>query len=136
MSNKPHYPLFTRFGLRQLHPICEVLIFTMALVVLLVSTSRAADKAPSVERLMSLPNLTGTPPSSPAWSPDGSMLAFLWNDKGYPFRDIWVVSDSGVGLRQLTNLNSSKANLKPFLSMFCYREGYRTVGSIHESTAR
>ena len=114
MSNKPHYPLFTRFGLRQLHPICEVLIFTMALVVLLVSTSRAADKAPSVERLMSLPNLTGTPPSSPAWSPDGSMLAFLWNDKGYPFRDIWVVSDSGVGLRQLTDLNSSKENLKPF----------------------
>jgi dipeptidyl aminopeptidase/acylaminoacyl peptidase len=38
---------------------------------------------------------------SPAWSPDGSMLAFLSNNSGSP--QIWVVNVDGTGLRQLTH---------------------------------
>jgi hypothetical protein len=40
---------------------------------------------------------------SPTWSPDGSMIAFSSNRKG--FSDIWVVNADGTGLRQLTDLS-------------------------------
>ena len=48
-------------------------------------------QAPTLDRIVSLPNLAGTAPSSPTWSPDGTRVAFLWNDHGMPFRDVWVV---------------------------------------------
>lgn len=60
--------------------------------------------APSVERLATFPSLTGTAPSSPRWSPDGSQVAFLWNDGGWPFRDVWVAGADGENLRRLTDL--------------------------------
>ena len=49
----------------------------------------------TIQRITSFPRLTGTAPSHPAWSPDSSRIAFLWNDSGYPFRDVWVVSAGG-----------------------------------------
>lgn len=45
----------------------------------------------SIERLYSLPRLIGTAPTGFAWSSDGRYLAFLWNDEGYNFRDVWIV---------------------------------------------
>src|SRR5690606_30696580 len=36
-----------------------------------------------------------------AWSPDGSMLAFMSNRSGN--NDIWIVNRDGSGLRNLTN---------------------------------
>ncbi len=55
----------------------------------------AADDGPhsklTIERLYSLPNLIGTAPRGFAWSPDGEHLAFLWNDEGRNFMDVWVV---------------------------------------------
>ena len=48
------------------------------------------------------PALAGTSPSSPAWSADGSTLAFLWNDQAMPSRDVWLVNRDGSGLRRLT----------------------------------
>ncbi len=59
-------------------------------------TGRAQDL--TVESAVtSLPSLIGTSPSGLAWSPDGSQLAFLWNDEGMPFRDVWIVSAEGWG---------------------------------------
>lgn len=57
-----------------------------------------------VERVAGLPSLIGTPPSSQAWAPDGTRVAFLWNDQGWPFRDVWVAGRDGRGLRRLTRL--------------------------------
>ena len=54
----------------------------------------------TVERVASLPSLIGTAPSGLAWSPDSSQLAFLWNDEGWPYRDVWVVDRSGGGRRR------------------------------------
>ncbi len=71
-----------------------------------------ADPAPgqemtqelTIERITSFPRLTGTAPSRPAWSPDSSRVAFLWNDEGYPFRDVWTVSAAGGDPTRITNL--------------------------------
>jgi dipeptidyl-peptidase-4 len=45
----------------------------------------------TIERLYSLPNLTGTSPKAPAWSPDSRHIAFLWNDEGRNFHDVWIL---------------------------------------------
>ena len=58
----------------------------------------------TIERITSFPRLTGTTPSRPVWSPDSTRIAFLWNDQGYPFRDVWVVSSSGGEPSRITNL--------------------------------
>ena len=57
-----------------------------------------------LDRITALPSLIGTAPASPVWSPDGSRLAFLWNDRGMPFRDVWVVGATGDGLKRTTDL--------------------------------
>ena len=49
----------------------------------------------TIERLYSLPSIIGTAPESPTWSTDSRRLAFLWNDKGMPFRDIWLIAVDG-----------------------------------------
>jgi dipeptidyl-peptidase-4 len=47
-------------------------------------------------------SIIGTTPIKPTWSADGNHLAFLWNDNGYTFRDVWSHSiESGVK-QQLT----------------------------------
>ena len=47
-------------------------------------------RAPTLERLYSLPRLIGTAPKGAAWSADSRRLAFLWNDEGTNFYDVWV----------------------------------------------
>ena len=61
------------------------------------SAAMAAPKL-SIERLYSLPRLIGTAPSGFAWSGDGRHLAFLWNDEGRNFRDVWVVDTEEADL--------------------------------------
>ena len=62
----------------------------------LATSAFAQDAEPrgglTVERVASLPSLIGTPPASPAWSPNSEWLAFRWNDAGWPFRDVYVVA--------------------------------------------
>lgn len=69
----------------------------------------AVAAAPSNERIVSLPNLTGTAPSSVTWSPDSKRVAFLWNDSGMPFRDVWVVDADGGNFQRLTQLAPAHA---------------------------
>ena len=57
----------------------------------------------SLDRLLSGPSLTGSPPSAPSWSPDSSRLAFRWSGPNGGRREIWLVEANGSGLRQLTN---------------------------------
>ena len=44
----------------------------------------------TIERLYSLPWLIGSKPQDPQWSPDSRQLAFLWNDEGTNFYDVWM----------------------------------------------
>jgi dipeptidyl-peptidase-4 len=49
------------------------------------------------------PSLAGTAPASPSWSPSGEVLAFSWNDRALPAREIWLVDRDGTGPRRLTH---------------------------------
>jgi len=66
-----------------------------ALLTLAVMYGGAAEPHLTVERIAAFPNLAGTLPTNPVWSPDSTRIAFLWNDKGYPFRDVWVAEREG-----------------------------------------
>jgi dipeptidyl-peptidase-4 len=87
---------------------------TLALPASAQSQGAPATAAPSVERLVSFPTLSGTPPSAPAWSPDGQALAFLWNDRGFPFRDVWLTTADGAPPRRLTRMDPAADGLLPF----------------------
>ncbi len=61
-----------------------------------------ASSLPDIERLVTLPKLDGTAPTTPTWSPDSSRIAFLWNDHGMPFRDVWLVDGPNSSPRRLS----------------------------------
>ncbi len=83
---------------------CLVLATTVA-VLLSAPFAAAQPSGPlTIERVASLPSVIGTAPASPTWSPDSRRLAFRWNDRGWPFRDLWIVEADGSGLRRLTDL--------------------------------
>jgi dipeptidyl-peptidase 4 len=66
----------------------------------LLSVTLANTSVPTVERIVSLPKLDGTAPTQPRWSPDSNHVAFLWNDHGMPFRDLWIAgSNAGEPMR-------------------------------------
>ncbi|HEY3585752.1 MAG TPA: hypothetical protein VGK85_01305, partial [Myxococcaceae bacterium] len=82
----------------------------LALLLLLSAVPAGAAEAPlplTLERIVSRrPSLSGTAPAAPIWSPDGKLLAFLWNDRAMPERQLWVVSRDGSGLRRVTEPRS------------------------------
>lgn len=72
------------------------------------------DRSPTLERLYSLPSLIGTAPRQPVWSPDGRRLAFLWNDEGQPFLDVWMWSAEEPGSPvRLTRMGGREAPMSP-----------------------
>lgn len=60
----------------------------------------------TLERLYSLPTLIGTAPKAFTWSRDGTTIAFLWNDEGRNFHDIWTldVADPGAAPVRVTHM--------------------------------
>ena len=75
------------------------------LLLLVAGIARAGEPplALTLERIVSRrPALFGTSPTSPSWSPDGKLLAFLWNDQALPGRQVWLVDRDGAPLRRLT----------------------------------
>ena len=73
-----------------------VAVFTVAgMISILAPASTAAEPAAqpelTIDRLYTLPHLIGTAPSNFSWSHDERFLAFLWNDSGFNFRDVWLV---------------------------------------------
>lgn len=69
----------------------------------------AAAPHMSIDNLYRTQSLVGTTPEGFAWSPDGSRVAFLWNEEGYPFRDVWVFDPATGDKTRLTHLGSAEA---------------------------
>jgi len=58
----------------------------------------------TLERLYSLPWVTGTRPESPVWSPDSRRVAFLWNDAGGNFDDVWITDVETAKATRVTTM--------------------------------
>ncbi len=77
----------------------------MLALVLAASALASYEVGPALDRLYSLPRIIGTAPVSPAWSPDGRKLLFLWNDAGYDFKDVFVIDVDAPTPSRLTSLS-------------------------------
>ena len=87
------------------------LIASVFLVLALTACQDSPDKmqagavkpAFDLDMLYSTPSIIGTTPKAAAWSMDGNHVAFLWNDEGHAFRDVWTYSLKIGEKRRLTN---------------------------------
>ncbi len=70
-------------------PMAALIAFMLSLT-LKPSTAVATSKPLTIERLYSLPWVTGSKPLAPTWARDSEHLAFLWNNQGTNFYDVWV----------------------------------------------
>jgi len=68
------------------------------------AAQRTTPLRPSIERFYSSPSVIGTAPRSPVWSRDGKRVAFIWNDEGTQFGDVWVTDAAGAAARRVTRL--------------------------------
>lgn len=70
-----------------------------------ISYAQANGESPTLDKLYAVPNMVGTTPMGATWSDDNSHVAFLWNNKGREFRDVWLYSLKNDQKHQLTNLD-------------------------------
>jgi hypothetical protein len=79
---------------------------TFALLV--VTACLAAAETWPIEKLFSRPFVWGTSPQSQAWSKKGRTLAFLWNEQGNRFLDLYAYHPESRKRVRLTALESFK----------------------------
>lgn len=72
--------------------------------------ARGAEMWP-LEKLYSRPYVWGTSPDDLQWSRRNHVLAFLWNESGHRFRDLYAYHAPTRQLRRLTNLASFQDDL-------------------------
>lgn len=65
-------------------PLASILTF-------LITCAAAAERL-DINRLYTLPWVIGTAPKGFIWSADSKAVAFLWNDEGTNFRDVWIAT--------------------------------------------
>ena len=79
------------------------LFFTVQAGIAAIGYAAARGEELTIERMYSDPRLTGVTPRHLAWSPDGRRLAFLWNNEGVRFYDIWIYDASSGKLSRATD---------------------------------
>lgn len=88
-------------------------VFTTFFLLLTLPMAAAPVRPISLDRVFSTPALWGTSPSGLAWSGDSKRLAFLWNDKGDRFMDVWLAAADGTTPRRLTDMKSVRPDPIP-----------------------
>ena len=66
--------------------------------------AQSETKRLTIDRLYSLPRLIGTAPRGATWAPDARRFAFLWNDEGTNFYDVWMASTERLTPVRVTRL--------------------------------
>lgn len=92
-------------AIRSLRTLGGALLLAFAV---LAVPAHAASNQFTLEQLLAEPSIIGTAPGAPAWSPDGRNVAFVWNDAGRPFRDVWRYSVDDGKLTRLTRHGESE----------------------------
>ncbi len=77
-----------------------------AAVALLLPLALRGQGPPSVsiDAFYTQPSLIGTPPRGMAWSPDSRRVAFIWNQEGIAFGDVWITDPGGGAPVRVTQL--------------------------------
>ena len=63
-----------------------------------------ATKKLDLDRLYTLPWVIGSKPLKPAWSPDSHRVAFLWDNTGMDFYDVWMTEVASGKPVQVTTM--------------------------------
>jgi dipeptidyl-peptidase-4 len=94
--------------MRTVWTMCTTRATLCAALALATGTLGASTQAPSkrltIDRAYSLPRLIGTAPRGAAWAADGRRFAFLWNDEGTNFYDVWVASTDNLAPVRVTRM--------------------------------
>ncbi len=103
-----------RDGPTVLRWLAVVVIFTAVLAPLnagLAAQAPSAQSEHSLERLYRQPNLIGTAPGGVVWSPSSRYFAFLWNEVGEAFRDVYLIDTEDPELvpQRLTRMPGREA---------------------------
>jgi len=72
---------------------------------MICGTIATAADPPDLQMLFSPPYQSGADPQQMIWSPNDSLIAFLWNDQGEEFRNLWVANPLTGQLERLTSFN-------------------------------
>jgi hypothetical protein len=63
--------------------------------------------------VFSQPYLSGSVAEQIIWSPNDSLIAFLWNDQGGEFRNLWIANPQTGQTERLTNFNPETNSIAP-----------------------
>jgi hypothetical protein len=85
----------------------RVLLAILLAMVLIPFTSEAADTSRlTLLKAFMQPRIRGREPYGYSWSRDDRLLAYLWNEKGWSYNEVWVL-DPGSGEKyRVTNFES------------------------------
>jgi dipeptidyl-peptidase 4 len=100
-SAAAQYTASIRYRIRKVRMTYRI---RLVIALFLALASSASAKELTIERLTALPSLTGTAPQRPVWTRDSERIAFLWNDRAMPFREVFVAEVAGGDPRRVTNL--------------------------------
>ena len=77
---------------------------TLFLFWIALAANAGQPKPFTIDRLYSLPWIIGTEPKGFAWSPDSARVAFLWNNEGTNFYDVWIADVKTAKPQRLTTM--------------------------------
>jgi dipeptidyl-peptidase 4 len=88
----------------------------VVLLLLTCASPAAATKRFTIDRLYSLPWIIGTEPRGFTWSRDSRQVAFLWNDEGTNFYDVWTTDVRTAKPVRVTTMPKSASDTDPGVS--------------------
>lgn len=74
-------------------------------LLLICGTIISAGEPLDLLTVFSPPYLSGSKPEQMVWSPNDSLVAYLWNDLGGEFRNLWIANPQTGQTERLTNFN-------------------------------